>query len=107
MKKVLKKSLADDILEIEFKKNFSAKIKVSDSVGTRVIDGKWSSEKTENYIKAIEPNIKKVLGVNVNPFVTLEYLRNGKGLNIISFSKEITSNNQLVLKSGEIIFEKK
>ncbi|TGV02765.1 hypothetical protein [Flavivirga rizhaonensis] len=86
----------------------TAKIKVSDSIGTRTIIGKWSTEKTKNYKKVIEPNIKSIVGQNtkIEPGVILEYLRNAKGMNIISFSKEITDEG-LILKTGKTIFEKK
>ncbi|SIS86105.1 hypothetical protein SAMN05421766_104446 [Zobellia uliginosa] len=96
-----KKSIADNILEIKFKKNLTAKIKVSDSNGIRVITGKWSSTETENF--------KKIAGNNVNlpsNSIILEYLRNGKGMNLITLSKVI-KNGKVQLKSREVIFEKK
>lgn len=100
------KSVTDNILEISFKKNLTAKIKVTDTAGTKIITGKWSSDKTENYTKAVEPTIKKLFGENFKSQVVLEYLRNGKGLNIIGFSLEQTENG-LVLKAGTLVFEKK
>ena len=100
------KSIADNIIQIDFKKNLTAKVKVTDSVGTRVITGKWSYEKTENYENAVESTVNKLFGQSFKPSVILEYLRNGKGLNIIGFSQEQTENG-LILKIGNVVFKKK
>lgn len=101
-------SVAHDILEIYFKEDSTAEVKISDLSGTRSIIGKWSSGKSDNYKKAIETNVNKVLGseTNYDHGVTLEYLRNGQGMNLISFLPE-QSGSRLILKSGQTIFEKK
>ncbi|GAA4975002.1 hypothetical protein [Algibacter aquimarinus] len=96
-----KKSIADNILEIKFKKNFTAKIKVSDSDRIRIITGKWSSIETENF-KKIAGNNAKLPSNNI----ILEYLRNGKGMNLTTLSKEI-KNGKVQLKLGEVLFDKK
>ncbi|GEM_PF-5805994 len=96
-----KPSITDHIIEIKFKKNFTAKVKVSDSLGTRTITGKWSAKATKNYKKIAGDNTK--LPSNT---IILEYIRNGKGLNIITLIKTL-KDGKLLLKGKKVQFEKK
>ncbi|MEL0650069.1 hypothetical protein V6246_01460 [Algibacter sp. TI.3.09] len=94
-----KKYRASSILEIDFKKDYTAHFVVSKGGEIKTIIGSWSTKETESSIKIMGPN------ANLENGVILEYSRNGKDLNVIHLSKSIKAGNVL-LKSGDVIFEK-
>lgn len=100
--------IKSNIIEINFKKNYTAIIKIADSIGKRKIKGIWSTKKTKHYEKVIEPNIKKMFGENteIKPELILEYIRNGKGVDIMTFSKK-TINNEILFKAKNITIKRK
>ena len=93
-----KKWRASSIIKIDFKKDYTAHVLVSEGGETKIIIGSWSTKETENSIKIMGPNAELENGV------ILEYLRNGKDLNLIHLSKRI-NDGKVFLESGDVLFE--
>ena len=94
-----KKYRASSILEIDFKKDYTAHFLISKGDEIKTIVGAWSTKETESSIKIMGPN------ANLENGVILEYIANGKDLSVIHLSKGI-SDGKMLLESGDVIFEK-
>ena len=94
-----KKYRASSILEIDFKKDYTAHFLISKGDEIKTIVGAWSTKETESSIKIMGPN------ANLENGVILEYIVNGKDLSVIHLSKGI-SDGKMLLESGDVIFEK-
>ncbi|SFC49830.1 hypothetical protein SAMN04489722_102558 [Algibacter lectus] len=94
-----KKYRASSILEIDFKKDYTAHFLISKGDEIKTIIGAWSTRETENSIKIMGPN------ANLENGVILEYLRNGKDLSVIHLSRSIKAG-KVLLKTGDVIFER-
>lgn len=94
-----KKYRASSILEIDFKKDYTAHFLISKGDEIKTIIGAWSTKETENSIEIMGPN------ANLENGVILEYLRNGKDLSVIHLSRSIKAG-KVLLKTGDVIFER-
>tara|TARA_R110002050_G_scaffold286121_2_gene436341 strand:+ start:118489 stop:118950 length:462 start_codon:yes stop_codon:yes gene_type:complete len=101
-KKDVTNSVFENIIAINFKEDLIAEIKVSDSIGDRIIIGAWSINQIKNSKK-----IKKLVGLDIelNSGVLLEFLRNEKEPHIMTLTLQ-KKDEKLFLVSNDVLFNK-